>query len=321
MTIVGKGVSFLWVLILIVLSSNNSRVFGQLIIEVTNALDNGSLDLDLTVACPNIDGKSYLRILVVSMNGLISVLLLNREAHHSFVHFSGKEHLTCLTLSSANNSRVFGQLIIEATNALDNGSLDLTIACPNIDGKSYLRIPVVSMNGLIMVLLLNREVHHSFVLFGGKERLACLTYYEEKKNEIFLPNQNLFCHLANNSRVFGLLIIEVTNALDNGSLDLTVVCPNIDGKSYLRILVVSMNGLIMVLLLNREAHHFFVLFSGKEHLTCLTCMFLLGTMIAKSVIGMSKKLDHVGFIIVPTNLQFAPTGIEIYVYLYFCNLL
>ncbi|KAL9315015.1 hypothetical protein ACSQ67_016016 [Phaseolus vulgaris] len=95
MTIVGKGVSFLWVLILIVLSSNNSRVFGQLIIEVTNALDNGSLDL--TVACPNIDGKSYLRISVVSMNGLISVLLLNREAHHSFVHFSGKEHLTCLT--------------------------------------------------------------------------------------------------------------------------------------------------------------------------------------------------------------------------------
>ncbi|ESW11862.1 hypothetical protein PHAVU_008G065000 [Phaseolus vulgaris] len=58
MTIVGKGVSFLWVLILIVLSANNSRVLGQLIIEVTNALDNGSLDL--TVACPNIDGKSYL---------------------------------------------------------------------------------------------------------------------------------------------------------------------------------------------------------------------------------------------------------------------
>ncbi|KAK7374255.1 hypothetical protein VNO80_07683 [Phaseolus coccineus] len=58
MGIFGKSTSFLWALILIVSSTNNSRVFGQLIIEVTNALDNGSLDL--TVACPNIDGKSYL---------------------------------------------------------------------------------------------------------------------------------------------------------------------------------------------------------------------------------------------------------------------
>jgi len=53
-----KSVSFLWVLILILSSAHNSGVSAQLIIQVTNRLDNGSLDL--TVACPNVESKSYL---------------------------------------------------------------------------------------------------------------------------------------------------------------------------------------------------------------------------------------------------------------------
>ncbi|CAJ1819202.1 unnamed protein product [Sphenostylis stenocarpa] len=48
----------LWVVVVLVSCAKNGRVVGQLIIEVTNTLDNGSLDL--TVSCPNIDPASYL---------------------------------------------------------------------------------------------------------------------------------------------------------------------------------------------------------------------------------------------------------------------
>jgi len=41
----------------------------------------------------------------------------------------------------SNNSRVLGQVIIQVTNSLDNGSLDLTVTCPNIEPKSYLLHP------------------------------------------------------------------------------------------------------------------------------------------------------------------------------------
>lgn len=59
MAIFGKSVSFLWVLILVLSSANNSMVSADLVvIQATNRLDNGSLDL--TVACPNIENKSYL---------------------------------------------------------------------------------------------------------------------------------------------------------------------------------------------------------------------------------------------------------------------
>lgn len=45
------------------------------------------------------------------------------------------------SVSFGNNSRVLGQLIIKVANALDNGSFDLTISCPNIDHKCYLLHP------------------------------------------------------------------------------------------------------------------------------------------------------------------------------------
>jgi len=113
--------------------------------------------------------------------------------------------------------------------------------------------------------------------------------------------------------LLGQLIIEMANALDNESLDLTISCRNMDRKCYL---------------LYPSGFHEWIN-NGATTIrnppflcsSCLTCTLHLVIMIVKSFIGMSKKLDHIGCIPVPTNLLFALIGIEIcFILIYGVNL-